>query len=152
MTSITTTMQRLRMIPAVVLACAVAVVGWWAFDRSPPISVTGYDRATVAPGGWLRIAVKVNRDQSKRCDSAVTAVLFDSAGTRYLLSGTQIYNAPTLDHIDTISPGLMAAAAPVPLSASKGKGHVVISLSYRCNPLHTVWPIEAMMDIPFTVE
>lgn len=151
LTGTTRWMQRMQMIPVILLAMAFIPAAIWALDRGPPLKMTGSEPASVKPGQWLRVVAHVDRD-SRACDATVTAVMFDSAGTRFLLGGSQVYNAATLDYIDRITPGRMAAAAPLSPLAVPGRGHVVISISYRCNPLHSFWPINVLMDIPFEVQ
>ena len=151
LTGATKLLQRLQAIPLVLIAIAAIPASIWALDRSPPLRMTSSEPVTVQPGKWLRVVAHVERDYRRKCSANVTAVLFDSAGTRYLLGGTSEYNVQSLDYIDNLTPGVMIAAAPLSPIAAPGQGHAIISMVYRCNPLHILWPIQVLWDIPFTV-
>ncbi len=131
----------------VVIGSVFGTLGMWANDRTPPTAVISAEptASSVAPGGILEIEYKVIRTRS--CATKVERMLFDSRRVRHVLTDLEFEAAP-----GPLGPDKYTSVLPIPAHFARGEGRYRAVTSYRCNPLHALWPIPAMTaDVSFDV-
>lgn len=128
-------------------AGTAGLLGVWAGDREPPTVSADLRPVSVEvpPGGELKVRYTVFRTRS--CPLRVERMLFDSTGTRYILPSTEFSSAPgPLGNDSYIS------MVPLPINISPGPARYRAITIYKCNPIHSIWPIVAQaQDVEFMV-
>lgn len=133
----------------VIGACGI-VSGAWLLDRDAPFTLGHVTVRNAAPGGYVMLSAPVKRDH-RGCSLAFSRFMMDSQNVRFDISGTQRMNKEALRATEAISPDLWQVAFEVPFGAATGPAKVLTAIAYTCNPLHTVWPIDVVTEIPFVV-
>lgn len=138
-------MSAVRVILLFAFGVTAAMLGVWAGDRNPATeSLLAEARPPeVPPGGELRVAYEYRR--YRLCPRETQRTIFDGQSVRFDL-GTQTrpISGP-VGNDSYIQPVLVpAAAAPGPAR------YRVLILDY-CNPLHRIWPLTKVIEIPFTI-
>ncbi|MGU3493375.1 hypothetical protein ACLBXM_04965 [Xanthobacteraceae bacterium A53D] len=113
-----------------------AYVGLSALDREPPVIVTDSRVLTpqVQPGGSLKVEVEILR--TRRCETKVDRIVFDSTGARFVLEPVEFTSAGGGRGEERY-----ANLIPIPRDAAPGPARYRSIATYRCNPLHRPWPI-----------
>lgn len=141
-----------RVASVITLIGSVALFGvaialcWWALDRNPPFVMKSYETTPAAPGGYVFVSAKVERDVTRHCSTTFSRVFFDSKGTRYDLSeGAHFMNASALEEQNKMMPGKLVLSIKVPEHAAPGKAVLMTVLDYECNPVHMLKPIPVVL-------
>lgn len=124
----------LRAFLSTVLLCAFALAAGLASDRAPPVIVLSSAIGASAPvGGDLVQTTRVYR--TKVCHTTLERGIIDAAGVRF--------DAPDLDWsaIGDTGEDVISQLVPIDPRAVPGRASLEVVLTYRCNPLHFVWPI-----------
>ena len=144
-------LHRLMVVPLLVLIAFVIELVIWSLDRHPPFEVLAAAPAMVAPGQTVNLVADVRRDTDRGCSARFTRHIYDGAGSRHDLEGVQIINSDGIIDIERRTPGQLHVSLRVPSSATPGGASLVTNLDYTCNPLHGLWPIHVVTEIPFTI-
>ena len=143
-------LERLSWLPSLVLLIALIIVIVQLADRRPPFKLLHADHASAHAGEAVVFRADVWRDPSRRCSVTMSRSLFDGAGARwdYPISN---FSQDLIARMERDTPGEMRAAIVVPPGAMPGDSELVSVLSYRCNRVHALAPIEVTTHIPFTI-
>lgn len=120
------------------------IIAYWLFDREPPVIV--YDAkviGTVMPGQDIIISYDVLRKRG--CYTYIERVIYDGKRTRDILPDADM-EVPDKLGLDTYR-----TRAPLFAKAEPGEGTMSITLSWRCNPSHRLWPIQTTLTIPLNI-
>jgi hypothetical protein len=114
------------------------LLGYWAQDRSPPVTIKKVEVGDIAipPGETLRVRYTVHRHRS--CHVHLEQVIYDGDRTRIAVPDEDFTASP-----GDIGEDMFSLAIPIPHSARPGEGVYRGIRSYFCNPLQTWfdWPI-----------
>lgn len=110
-------------------------LGWWAQDRSNPITVANVHVLTpsVSAGGTLKIQYDVIRHRS--CELTVNRFIIDATNVRFVLDDTHFVGLFPLGAEQVVIP------IDIPAKVSSGEAFYRSYASYICNPLQRLWPI-----------
>lgn len=147
----TQALRKTIFLPYLVLLVAVAQIIWWGVEREPPFELKTVQATSAAPGGTVFIVSGVERDLRRKCDVSFNRHMFDSKGYRYDISGTQFMSSDALRGLDAADPDKLLLTVQVPQGAQKGTASLITVLSYSCNPLHKLWPINQVLTMKFEV-
>lgn len=134
----------------IIIFLAIALVVYYAMDRDPPFAVVSVLPAQARPGEYVTLQATVRRDVDRRCSADFSRYLYDSAGSRFDL-GRSSASAEMIDSLERTSPGFLKVSIKLPEVMEPGQADMQTVLAYRCNKVHTIWPIEVTTDIPFLV-
>lgn len=134
---------------AVTLISCGIVGGWLGFMASDREVPTRYYKNEALnsprPGEVLRIRHTLWRDRS--CATTVYQLVFDDGDRRYTV--------PEMEFAAGVLPvGKDVVVVPIPISleASPGPARYRIVRRYKCNILHSIWPIEdGPHDVSFII-
>jgi hypothetical protein len=131
------------------IAVCLGQIAAWSLDRDPPIRLIGYSvERPVHPGGPLRITLAVQRDLSRQCDVTISRHLVDGRGFRYYLPQIAM-DASAIEALERSSKDENRILLQMPDDAAPGRAQYVSALSYACNPVHRLWPVPFVYEIPF---
>jgi hypothetical protein len=133
----------------VILLSLLIVIGY-AMDRRVPFRVDATDYAEGQRGSHVVLKADVWRDVSRHCSAEFARYVFDAAGARFDL-GNSIATDAMIRDMERRQPGRLVVAIDIPEAAAVGPARMVTTLQYRCNKVHSLWPIETTTEIPFTV-
>ena len=142
--------QRLLWVANITIALGLLSVAWFALDRSPPFAVLAVTPAAAKPGDWITIRSQVRRDVDRECAADFSRFLFDSGGSRFDL-GASGSTAEMIRSMEQKSPGALSITLRLPEAIKAGPADLTTALQYRCNKVHSLWPIEVTTHMPFTV-
>ena len=129
------------------LAFFSGMIGLWSADRNPP-TIQLEERVlnpTLAAGEPLRIYYKVRRDDN--CRVRLEQLLFDHNLTRHRIPDEDYQAAPGPIGIEDF-----VILVDVPRRFAQGEGRYRAIRTYRCNPIHNLFPIVVISrDVTFTV-
>jgi hypothetical protein len=109
--------------------------------RSLSVSV---EASEVVAGGQLVVRYAIER--TRDCEMATERTLWDGAGEQYRLENSSRLSAGPLGEQS------YRRVVTVPASAAPGMGRYRVVVAYRCNPMHRLWPIRAVVaDVFFTI-
>lgn len=138
-------MTTLRMSVLVLVGVGSALLALWVGDRNPATdSLLAEARPPdVEPGGLLHVAYEFRR--YRLCPRDTQRIIFDGKTVRFDL-GTQ--SRPLSGPV-----GKDAYVQPiqVPETASPGPARYRVIILDYCNPLHRIWPLKKVIDVPFTI-
>lgn len=131
-----------RMLTLVGVATLSGTLGYWASDREFPTSVysSRFVVSTVWPGGPLDFQANVVR--TKLCNTTINRVLVDATGKTFRL-GAMMHPKGT----GPLGRGAYSVAIRIPADMGLGPAKLFISATYRCNPVHYIWPLEGPTQI-----
>ena len=128
-------------------------LGYWYFDKYIPFGTAGETTQTVAvPGKEVKVYIPAWRDLSKRCDVLFSRYMYDSGGTYYDIMATRFMSYEGLKELHRITPNSVKFAFNVPAGAAPGQATVITQLSYMCNPLQYIWPMDYAVKITINIE
>jgi hypothetical protein len=138
-------MRTTRMVVVFAFGVVAAMLGIWAGDRNPATeSLLAEARPPdVFPGQQLHVAYKFRR--YRLCPRETQRSIFDGQNVRFDL-GTQTRAVSGPVGADSYVQPVVVPAGAAPGAAR----YRVIILDY-CNPLHRLWPLQKVIDIPFTI-
>lgn len=118
------------------VAIVFGTLGAWIADRDPPTSIYSSDVLTpaVERGGTLRIQYSIYRRRG--CSTLVERVLYDSERVRHVLPPIEFRGAPGPSGYDKYT-----TTVTVPVEVALGQANFRAITTYRCNPVHDMWPI-----------
>jgi hypothetical protein len=122
----------------------------YAADREPPFEVLSVEPAEARPGDQITIYASVRRDVSRGCSAEFSRYVFDARGMRHDM-GTSIASAQMIADMQRRTPGQLIVTFQVPANASPGQARLDSVLHYRCNKVHSLWPIDVTTSLPFMV-
>ena len=138
-------MTTLRMSVLVLLGAGSALLALWASDRNPPTeNLLAEARPPEAePGGILNVAYDLRR--YRLCPRETQRSIYDGRTVRFDL-GTQ--SRPLSGPV-----GNDAYVQPVrvPEMASPGPARYRVIILDYCNPLHRIWPLKKVIEVPFVI-
>jgi hypothetical protein len=125
-------------------------IGYWAQDRSPPITVISEITETpvVNTGEVLQIRYQINRH--RQCSLVLEHDIFDGKRIRHRLDTQEFLTSP-----GPVGPDEFAIAVDITSSMAGGRATYRSVRSYYCNPLQRwfTWPIVVTpSDIPFIIQ
>lgn len=129
------------------LGLTAGMLGVWLGDREPPTVSAKLEPVVlrVPPGGNLNVRYSVYRTRS--CPLRVERLLIDSQNVRYVLPATEFSAAP-----GPLGEDSYISMVPLPQGISEGTAHYRAITIYKCNPLHSIWPIVVTApDVEFYV-
>ena len=147
MVAITGTMQRSIVVAWTLIAIAMGQVFYWMYDRSPPLVIFEYTASPTQPNGTMLINGDVKRSLDRECSAVLSRTLIDANGYRSAIGGSQIMTADAIRKIDDANHNKMLVAIPIPKDIVPGPAVLATSMSYTCNPIHQLWPIEMLIEM-----
>ena len=136
---------------ALLLAIAIGAAALM-LDRRPPFTITSYETNSPRAGGILMVNANVARELERRCSVTFSRYMVDSSGLRADLMPDFTMTAQALEELDHATPGRLLLDIHIPDYVSAGPAVLVTPLEYRCNPWHSLMPIETTMVIKFEVQ
>ena len=88
----------------------------------------------------------VERDLDRDCSVRWSQHLYDGAGTRHNLSSGYHTAAGLLEQARRMG-STLRMAVPISPAAAPGQALWISQLEYRCNPIHTLAPIEVQVSV-----
>jgi len=128
----------------------LALVGYWAVDDAPPYEVMQYTATNGRPGDRVTVDGAVKRDLSRDCTVDVRRYIVDSTGAEYE-SVKQTLDLAAVRERERLNPGRVKFAATLPMMIKPGIARHVVALSWRCNPLHYIFPVTRTIQYQFEV-
>lgn len=148
---ITQVLQKLILIPYLVLAMLAGLIIFWALNRVDPLEIVAQlGTPSGRPGDVIRFEAVVKRDFTPRCSIVVQRYVVGSDGYRYFFQPFSVSPA-ALDYLTHGSATELKTTLEIPRAMPPGKAKLVTGLSYRCNPLDRLWPIEVTTELEFYV-
>ena len=135
---------------AIIGACALVAL-YWALDRSPPFVMHEYTVLNATRGETAYVNATVERDVGRGCTVNFVRYLIDANKARHDIGGTQYMTAAALQQMERDMPDSLRLAVRIPADAPVGPATLVTALEYRCNPMHSLWPIDVLMLIDLKV-
>lgn len=130
-------------------ALAIGAAGlliYWAADRSPPMSLIADEPEGEARiGGMLTIRSEVIRHR-RDCRTKVEQMVVDGGRYRHVLDDLEFAAVPGPLGRDVYRRTVQLRSNTLP-----GLASFRIIVSWRCNPLHELWPIVLSSEVPFTL-
>lgn len=125
----------------------------WVMDRDPPFALLGAASSTPAqPGEATIITGTVKRDLTRSCGAQWTHAFFDASWRRHDYGEGAYFTALELrNQAITMGVDRLNSAVIIPRAAEPGRGLMVMSLAYDCNPVHWVWPIRVTVSVAVQV-
>lgn len=150
---LTPMLKRWALLPKAALALMLALAAYWALlDGVRPIVVLRQDIVPkAAPGGTVEIVAEVRRDQDVRCSLDLQRYIVSATGARHFEGVEQHITAQALAAMTSGSPNTLTTSIRVPADISAGRARLIVSLSYRCNPVQAIFPIESSVELLFDV-
>lgn len=125
---------------------------YWSIDRTPPLSING--RITVprvVPGGSASLEIPVMRETWRNCSTQFRKYLIDSEGVEFDYGIEQLISAESLADMERRAGPWIRTSIHVPPNTHAGFANLAIDASFVCNPLHRIWPIKTILNIPIIV-
>ena len=151
MTTIQGLMHRYLGAAWLILFLSSAGLVWMALDRDPPFVSLSYTATNARPGEMAQIDAVVRRETWRKCDVEFSRFFIDAAGTRWEITPYTYVTAKGLGSFETLSPDRLRLPIPIPAGAAPGPAVAVIPLAYRCNIVHTLAPIDVVLEYKFEV-
>lgn len=130
-----------------------AQLGYWWFDRNPPIKITGIQKTTRAIiGEEVKIEIPVKRDIKRNCSVLFSRYLIDSNGTYYDIMATRFLSYDGWVNMNRVNPDSIKFATEIPRKASLGPAILITQNAYMCNPLQYIWPIDVDIKTELEIE
>lgn len=143
-------LERLSWVPSLVLLLALVIVIIQAADRRPPFKLLHSDEVFGYAGQAIVFRADVWRDPNRKCSVSMSRSIFDGVGNRWDYPVSN-FSQDLISRMERDTPGEMRAALVIPPGAEPGDSEMVSVLSYRCNRVHSLAPIEVTTHIPFTI-
>jgi hypothetical protein len=143
-------LQRWMWLPNVMILLALVIVATYAADRATPFRVLSVEPVAAYRGQTVVFRAAVWRDPGRHCSAEFSRFIFDSAGARHDL-GNSTVTAAMIAEMERRSPGQLVLSVQIPDAIAPGPARLVTALAYRCNKVHSLWPIETTTELPFTV-
>lgn len=125
----------------------VSVVGaLWVNDRAPPVETIRQEALnSPKPGEELVVLYEVVR--TRQCAAMIERTIFDGQNGRHLLPDIGRLAAGPIGRQE------YQVKPRIPENAEPGPSRYRVTISYKCNPLHVVWPITVLAaDVMFTID
>lgn len=125
---------------------------YWSIDRNPPLSINGRITAPrVIPGGTALLEIPVMRETWRNCSTQFRKYLTDSKGEEFDYGIEQVISADSLMDMERRAGPWIKTSIHIPLTTSAGFANLAIDASFVCNPIHRIWPIRSILNIPIVV-
>ena len=110
------------------------------FDRAPPVEQLEQreELTGLKPGAAGNIFVRVKR--KRLCSTDVDVILFDGDGSRFVVNSARDLLSKRLGEDE------YRVYIKIPSDFTPGKSYGYFHLTYRCNALHRLWPVEETLD------
>jgi hypothetical protein len=151
MARLTHALQRFNWLPNLVLLFTVCMLAYWAADRRDVFELKNYLLTVGVRGGYAHLDGEAERNLSRGCEVYYSRYMFDSQGYRWDLTGMLHMSAEAVAQMDREAPGRLRLTVPIPDGAALGPAKVVTMLTYTCNPVHRIWPVNQVLVIPITI-
>jgi hypothetical protein len=151
MARLTLALQRFNWLPNIVLVFAICMLAYWASDRREVFELKNFIWTVGPRGGVAFLDGQADRNLDRHCEVYYSRYMFDSRGYRWDLTGVLHMSAEAVEQMDREAPGRLRLTVPIPEGASTGPAKVVTMLTYTCNPIHRIWPVNQVLVIPITI-
>lgn len=135
---------------AIIWACALVAL-YWALDRTPPFVMTEYTVLNATRGETAYVTATVERDVGRDCTVNFVRYLIDANKARHDIGGTQYMTAAALRQMERDMPDSLRLAVRIPADVPIGPATLVTALEYRCNPMHSLWPMDVLLEMKLKV-
>lgn len=134
------------------LAGAICIGTAWLADRDPPVTYVKVEIATEiggipepapAPGHKLPVHFVFNRERA--CETFADRRLIDSGRAVHDLINDEVTPLETGHNIDVFK------YVPLPAEVHAGPATLTITVRWRCNPIHYLWPIRQQIKVPVAI-
>lgn len=150
MARLTSVLERYIILSWAIIGVCALVALYWALDRTPPFAMTDYTVTNSTRGETAYINAHVKRDLSRDCPVRFSRYLY-SGGVRHEISGVQYMSAAAIADMDKQMPDALRLAVRIPADVPVGSATLVTALEYTCNPIHTIYPIEVLLEMRLVV-
>ena len=120
---------------------------FWASNTTPPFVLKDYKAMPLYQGGMITIDANVERDLDRRCSVKYSRKIVDSAGIVYSIEPTTEMSYNAIKVLEELNPGKLRINAQTSNSISTGWATVLTPLSYSCNPLQKIFPIQMVLKM-----
>ena len=151
MARITNVLERYIILSWVIIGACALVALYWALDRTPPFVMTGYTVLNATRGETAYVTATVERDVGRDCTVNFVRYLMDANKARHDIGGTQYMTAAALRQMERDMPDSLRLAVRIPADAPVGPATLVTALEYRCNPMHSLWPMDVLLEMRLVV-
>jgi hypothetical protein len=141
---------RLQKVSLAVIWAGIGIVAVFAADREPPFFVRSVDPVSGKPGQTIEIQASVHREPGRGCRVSMYDTILDSDGSRFVV-GRREFSPELIRKMDELTPGRIKVAVQIPLSATPGPAQYLSVAKFRCNKIHSIWPIEQTIILPFEI-
>jgi hypothetical protein len=142
--------EALVWIPQVILLFCLAIIISYAADRDPPYKLISSEPVSVKPGEYAHLVSRVWRDKKRDCSAIISRYLVYSDGSRVDL-GISMMSDEMIDELESKAPNKGDVKVFIPQQAVPGPAEMKSVLIYRCNFVHSLWPIEVTVSRPITI-
>lgn len=151
MARLTYVLERYIILSWVIIGACALVALYWALDRTPPFVMTGYTVLNATRGETAYVTATVERDVGRGCTVNFVRYLMDANKARHDIGGTQYMTAAALRQMERDMPDSLRLAVRIPADAPVGPATLVTALEYRCNPMHSLWPMDVLLEMRLVV-
>jgi len=132
-------------IHSIIALSMIAVVGplaYWTFDRTPPIEIVSSVEITpqIKAGESFRYEQEIFRDEL--CHTVIERRLIDGANILHHFTPITREAGGTLAWPDSET---RIISIKIPEDVSPGQSILQVSATFRCNPVHQLWPIRIQL-------
>ena len=134
----------------------VAVLSWgpvivasvvMASNTKPPLIVHGYTAAPVHPGELITVYADVERDLERRCSARYSRKIIDSVGSVYSVEPSTDLSYHAIKVLDELNPNKLTINVLTPTSIQPGWATIITPVSYSCNPVQKLFPINIVLKM-----
>ena len=143
-------LQRWMWLANLTILLSFVIIATYAADRAPPYKILESEPMEVVRGQTGVFKAKVWRDPGRTCSADFSRFIFDSTGARHDL-GNSMATAKMIADMEKRTPGHLTLAIEMPPGLAPGPASMITTLHYKCNKVHSIWPIEVTTSLPFTV-
>lgn len=124
----------------------------WATDRTPPLMVANAVATPARAGEETLVTGSAIRDLGRGCSAQRSRAFLDSRGVRHDYGTAAIVsNAALREEARIMGDSEVRSSVVLPEAAAPGVGMMILSIDYRCNPLHYIVPINYTLMVPVEV-
>jgi hypothetical protein len=140
----------------VLIISSILSWAWWSAQRNVPFKVLSVEPAFGKPGDRIIIKAHVWRDMTRPCSLTLTRIIFDSAGTPFVILSGAYFDSETIKNIERDSPGILYVPIKIPEDAQPGHARITAPMAYTCNRTQGTCficldPITMMVTLPFEI-
>lgn len=128
---------------AILMIGVIGPAAYWLTDRTPPIRLVSQTdlTSTVQAGHYFKYEQILYRNQL--CETTVNRRLIDSS---YVLHQYEPVTNESGASLTKKEPEKRVIRVLIPPNATQGPAKLYVSATFKCNPVHHLWPIR--MEFP----